>query len=392
MPPDGYAPPDRAPRYSILHVVDSLETGGLERVAVDLAIAQRDHGHRVAVFSLTGTSGLGPELHAAGIHAIAGGKRRGLDLGLLARLRAVVAGQAADIVHSHNFVPNYHAALAIAPGRMRAVLVNTCHNMGGRLSRPRLRMLYRLSLARTACVAGVGRQVADNLVARGLARPDQVSAVRNGVPMPPAPAGTLRAAARRNLDLPADALVVGCVGRLVALKNHRLLLEQVPALVQAFPRLHVLLLGDGPERDALENQARALGIAGRVHFAGSRGDVQRLLPAMDVFALPSLTEGLSIALLEACAAGLPVVASDTGGNPEIVRQGANGLLFPTNDGGALRASLLRLLGDRPLRLSLGLAAREWVMANASIDAMRGRYDQLYASALAPHGASARRRP
>src|SRR5690606_37842155 len=199
-------------------------------------------------------------------------------------------------------------------------------------------------------------------------------------------------AARAALGLPADALVVGCVGRLVALKNHRLLLEQVPALAATFPRLHVVLLGDGPERAALERQARAPGFGGRVHFAGSRHDVPRLLAGIDVFALPSLTEGLSIALLEACAAGLPVVASDVGGHPELVRHDASGLLFPADDGPALRAALSRLLGDRPLRHALGSAARAWVAANASIEAMRANYDRLYAQALAGSGRKAMRAP
>lgn len=377
--------PDGVPRrvHSVLHVVDSLETGGLERVVVDLAIAQRDHGHRVAVFSLTDTAGLGPELEAAGIPVIAGGKRAGFDLRLLSRLRGAVDAQGADIVHSHNFVPSYQAALAIAAWlRARAVLVNTCHNMGGRLARPRLRLLYRLSLARTARVAGVGRQVAEHLVASRLAPAGRVSAVRNGVPLPPAATATSRSQARAALGLPADALVVACVGRLVPLKNHRLLLDQVQELAAAFPRLHVVLLGDGPEREALERQALSLGIAQRILFAGTRRDVSTLLPGIDVFALPSLTEGLSIALLEACAAGLPVVASAVGGNPEIVRHGQTGLLVPVDDGDALRAALLRILGDRPLRHALGLAARDWVTAHASIDAMRRSYDRLYADALA----------
>src|SRR5690606_37354265 len=115
----------------------------------------------------------------------------------------------------------------------------------------------------------------------------RVSAVRNGVPLPPAATSASRRQARAALGLPPDALVVACVGRLVALKNHRLLLDQVQELVAAFPRLHIVLLGDGPERAALERQAQTLGIARRVLFAGTRRDVPKLLPGVDVFALPS---------------------------------------------------------------------------------------------------------
>ena len=122
-------------RLSILHVVDSLEFGGLERMVADISIAQQAHGHEVAVFSLTGAGDLGPGLRAAGIRVVEGGKRRGLDLAMLARLRGAVAGMRADVVHTHNFVPNYHAALALATmPLLRPTQVNACHNMGSRLS------------------------------------------------------------------------------------------------------------------------------------------------------------------------------------------------------------------------------------------------------------------
>jgi glycosyltransferase involved in cell wall biosynthesis len=208
-----------------------------------------------------------------------------------------------------------------------------------------------------------------------------VVAVRNGVPVPQSPGAIDRADARDALGVPADALVIGCVGRLVELKNHRLLLDQVPALAAMFPDVRVLLIGDGPMRASLEDRARVLGIEAHVRFTGARDDVGRLLPALDVFALPSRTEGLSIALLEACAAALPVLASDVGGNPEIVRHGRTGLLFPSDDGAALRAALVQLLADRQLRASLGSAARAWVVHSASIDAMRASYDELYAEAI-----------
>jgi glycosyltransferase involved in cell wall biosynthesis len=116
-------------------------------------------------------------------------------------------------------------------------------------------------------------------------------------------------------------------------------------------------------------------------FAGERKEVANLLPAFDIFVLPSLTEGLSIALLEAAATGLAIVASSVGGNPEIIRDGETGLLVPPADARALEAALLRLLGDAPLRAGLGQAARNWVAENASLTAMRGAYEGFYRDAL-----------
>jgi len=199
--------------------------------------------------------------------------------------------------------------------------------------------------------------------------------------MPPPADATAKRAARDALGIGQDAVLLGCVGRLVGLKNHRLLLGQVAPLARDIPALELVLIGDGPLGDELRAHAQALGIAGRVHFAGTRDDVDRLLPALDAFVLPSRTEGLSIALLEACAAGLPVVASAVGGNPEIIEDGRTGLLFPDDDGDALLATLRTLLADAPLRDRLGRDARAWVERHASLAAVRADYDAVYAQAL-----------
>jgi hypothetical protein len=131
----------------VLHVVDSLERGGLERVVVDLAIAQRQNGDDVAVFSILETAGLRPELEAAGIPVLVGAKRRSFDWNVLAALRSAAIGGGArapmDVVHAHNFVPNYYSAVALLGARHRPVLVGTSHDMGSRLSNRRLRWIYR---------------------------------------------------------------------------------------------------------------------------------------------------------------------------------------------------------------------------------------------------------
>lgn len=367
--------------FSIVHVVVTLERGGLERLVTDLAIEQARAGHRVAVFSLHDTRGFAATLEAAGIPVVIGHKRGGIDFGALRALRALVRARRADIVHTHNFMPNYYAALAMLGLRRAPPLVGTCHDMGTRLDERRLRLYYEVSLWRTARVAMVGRQVHDRFVAGGIVPARKADTVLNAVPPDRfATGGAARGQARHALGLANDDLVIGCVGRLVGLKNHALMIDLMPALLQRHPGARLVIVGGGELEPTLREQAARLGVAAQVRLTGERDQVADLLPAFDVFALPSRTEGVSIALLEACASGLAVLATRVGGNPEIIADGRTGLLVPPDDRDATLAALQRLLADAELRERLGHAARAWVKANASLDALRRRYDALYRQA------------
>ncbi len=369
-------------KLGIVHIVDSLEYGGLERVVADLAIAQAAHGHRVRIFSLCDTGGFRPLLEEANIPVIIGHKRGGADPGLIRSLRATLLDAGVDVAHTHNFVPSYYAAAATRFSGRRPALVNTCHNMGRRLANRRLRWLYQWSLARSQKIALVGMKVRDQLLSRDLVPAAKSSIVLNGIPVDrfqPSPAD--RARIRAELGIAREALVVGTVGRLVELKNQRLLLEAAALLQPSHPDLVVVLAGEGPLLDDLTALAGRLGIEDRVVFTGPRKDVPSLLNAFDIFALPSHTEGLSIALLEACAAELPLVATRVGGNDEIVQDHHTGLLVPSDDVGALRTALSDLLQDPAKRLRMGEASRRWVVEHGSIGVMRDHYDALYASAL-----------
>src|SRR5258708_11862312 len=232
----------------LLHVVDSLERGGLERVVVDLAITQCRAGDQVAVFSIQDTGGFRPELEDAGVPVIVGAKRRTLDLGGLRRLRhAALAHSGVEVVHAQNFRPNYYAAAALIAAGRHPALVGTCHDMGTRLTNRRLRWLYRWSLMRTARVAMVGRQVHDRYVTSGWVDAGRATTVRNGIPVERfGISPERRASARAQLGLPPDAIVIGCVGRLVQLKNHRLMIAGLPELVGPHPPTIRVLLGGGP--------------------------------------------------------------------------------------------------------------------------------------------------
>lgn len=375
-----HPPVSRHHPLSIVHVVDSLEVGGLERVTADLAIAQHQAGHRVTVFSLFATDGLKAELQGAGIEVIEGHKRGSLDRGALSLLRSTLRQRRAHIVHAHNFVPNYHAALASVGLATRQVC--TLHDMGARLGNARLRRLFKLSLLRTRQVAMVGSQVHRQHTASGMVSAARAHVVLNGIPVDRfVTSPQARSAARAELGLRDADLVIGCVGRLVPLKNHHRMIEVMPRLLARHPSLRLVIVGDGERAPALKELVKGMQLDECVILAGQRHNVSALLPAFDIFALPSQTEGLSIALLEACASGLAVVATQVGGNVEIIRDNQTGLLIPADDNEALLHALDRLASDADLRRELGRQASNWVRENASVQALMRAYDRVYQAAL-----------
>lgn len=364
--------------HGILHVVDSLERGGLERLVTDLAVAQQQRGHRVAVFSINQTGGFITELQAAGVPVIVGNKQGTLDLQVLKKLRQAVRDHRIDTVHAHNFVPSYYAAAALLGMPRRPVQVVTCHDMGTRLSNRRLRWLFKWSVRRTQGVAMVGQQVHDRFTQDGYVPAHKAMTLLNAVPVEDfGITPERRAAARQALGLSSDEVVVGCVGRLVELKNHLGLIRQWPDVIARHPQARLVLIGEGPLRPQIEQLIAELGLGDRVLLAGIRSDVSKLLPGLDVFALPSFTEGVSIALLEACATGLPALASRVGGNVEVIQDGVTGRLFDVQDAPALRSALLQLVGDASLRATLGQQAQAWVREHASLAALCTQYDRLY---------------
>jgi glycosyltransferase involved in cell wall biosynthesis len=183
---------------------------------------------------------------------------------------------------------------------------------------------------------------------------------------------------RRELRLPQDAWVVGTVGRLATEKDQALLVKAMIPLLGEGRRL--VIVGDGPEREALHAVIKEANAERYVQLTGARHDVARLLSAFDAFALPSRTEGLPLVLLEAMASGVPVVATSVGGIPDLVVPGVTGLLVPANDILSMRAALLSLAESPELSRELAGAARQRVLAVHSVEAMAKAYAQVYQAA------------
>ena len=365
-----------ARRIRVMFVVGNFVAGGAERHLLELW-SRIDRGRfevEIACFRREGqflaqVEGLGWPVHELGV-----GRRLYGPAGwrALARLVALVRRFRPDVVHGYLFGPNLFAVIA---GRLCAVpVVAVAKRNVDAFETPRQAWLQRIAHRGATHVTAVSEAVAATVEAMGVPRA-RITVIPNGVD------------AARFASVPADAVrtngegpVVGSVGCLAVRKDYGTLIDALALLDQRALRCRALLVGDGPEREALERRIRERGLSDRVQLLGERPDVERLLPAMDVFALSSREEGIPNALLEAMAAGRPVVATAVGGTPEVVEDGETGWLVPPGSAPLLADALERVLRDPVEAGRRAAAGRRAVLEHRSIEAMVSRHEAFYAGA------------
>ena len=317
----------------VTHVVVSLACGGLERLVVDWANARNARAPGATrIVCLDEAGELSADVQGGVIVLGAQRARRPFDVAAVRRLRRAAAET--DVLHSHNLAAQQYAVLANVCRGVRHV--HTEHgsrtHLAGVANRVRNRLLARF----TDVLVAVSDATAESVsVEQGVPR-ERIRVIRNGVTPHRAAAPDERGELRARLGLSPGACVVGSIGRLDPVKGYDRLLRAFAAAVagrvaDTGTPLTLLLVGDGAERLALERQAADLGIAASVRFAGFRPDARRCLDVMDVFVLPSRSEGLSVALLEAMSAGVPVMATAVGETARVLEDGAAGVLLPDDD-------------------------------------------------------------
>ena len=359
----------------IVHVLSSFGVGGQERVALDLAIGQQARGHDVAVVSLAGgpDGPLADEFAAAGIVTAQVPRRDGLDPLLTAKLARWLRAHRTDVVHTHNPLPLIYGAPAAR--LVGAIAIHTKHgrNPGGRAHR----LARRAAAELTSAFVAVSDVTASQARQLGDCAAHKVHVIPNGIRLERfAPSAKLRAEQREALGIPDDAWVVGTVGRLDEFKNQVLLVRALAPLLSR--RLQLVIVGDGPARGDVEAAVAALPDPRYAHVLGRRMDVDQLMPAFDVFALPSRSEGLPLVLPEAMACGLPIVATEVGGVPSVVDENDTGLLVPVDEA-ALADALGQLASDPARAKAMGRRAREAALARFSSERMVDAYLALYAA-------------
>jgi glycosyltransferase involved in cell wall biosynthesis len=371
-------------RYRILRLITWLPSGGIERKIIAVLPRLNRDLFEPHLCCLRRRGPLAEELEAAGVpvHLVRFSSR--WDPYALWRLNRFVRRIGADLVHSHMYRSNVPATAMkwLNPSLM---VVGQYHNIDTWESRAQLAMDRWLARRRDINIA-VSHAVERNVVER-LGIPDYlVRTIHNCVDLDEFHpiAAVERHAIRESLGLPAYAKMVVMVARLVPQKNQKLVLHSVAEIAASEPRVHFVFVGDGPDRQYLEELEMELMVGGNVTFLGSRTDVPQLLAAADIAILPSIREGFSNAILEAMASGLPVVASNVGGNREVIDSGISGYLVDAPDGQVNQAQFIRyvkrLVTDDSLRARMSAAALHQVR-QFSLDVMVREVEQLYLELL-----------
>jgi len=367
------------PAPLIAHVLHRLDRAGAEVLAADLA-RQLTGRYRFAFFCLDEVGSLGLELRDQGFPVVAVRRSPGLDLRVAARLRAGAREHGVALWHAHQYTPFFYAALSRGPGPRPPLLFTEHGRHYPDLRRVRRVLANRLLLRRGDRVTAVGHFVRHTLIENeGIPR-SRVEVIHNGIdPDRFVPADP--AEARAQLGLGPEQRVVMQVARFHPVKDHATGIEAFARAVDAAPDAVLVLVGDGEARPAAEALASRLGRGERVRFLGVRSGVEGLLPAADVFMLSSLSEGISVTLLEAMACRVPIVATDVGGNREVVEHGRNGLLSQRGDAQGLGHNLAMLLRDAKMRRDMGEAGRNRLLKHFSQSRMHQGYEALYGQML-----------
>ncbi len=365
----------------IVHLVYRLDFGGLENLLVERINRMPADAYRHAVVCLTDYTAFAERIQKPGVTLHALHKTPGLSLGTHAALWTLLRRLRPAILHTYNLSAIEYAPAALLAGvpiRINGAHgrdagdpdgTNRKHNLLRRLMLP----FYDCCYANSADLLAWSRSVVGVPVARSRLLSNGIDAEKFH------PRDAAHAAAVT--PFAADSIVIGSVGRIQDVKDHASLVDAFIALRAALPalreRLALLIVGDGPLLAPLRAKVEAAGIADRVWLPGARSDVADLLRAMTIFAMPSLAEGTPGSALEAMASGLPVVGTRVGGLPEVIDEGATGMLVPPAAPQAMAAALAAYVTDPALATAHGAAGRARVLRHYNMPAMVAGYQALY---------------
>jgi glycosyltransferase involved in cell wall biosynthesis len=359
-----------------MQVVLSLNPGGTERLVIDI-IRHLHPGIPMSVCCLDEPGSWAREVEALGVQVEALHRPPGFHPSVGLRLGRVAAQHGATVLHCHHYSPFVYGSVA----KLRHPGLRVLYTEHGRLSDTAPSVKRRVANAVLATLPSgvftVSEELKAHIVAEGFS-PSSVRPIYNGVSIRPLPSLSDRAERRSRLGVTPETLVIGTIARLDPVKDLSTLVSAMPAILAKHPA-RLVIIGDGPERSALEQVAAEAGVSDAVTFLGHQEGAADWLGALDVYVNCSISEGVSLTILEAMAAGLPVVATRVGGTPEVVDE-HSALLVSSRQPGALAAAVLLIASDDVRRKRMGAAARTRAEALFSIEEMVRQYRDVYLGA------------
>jgi glycosyltransferase involved in cell wall biosynthesis len=369
---------------NILHVISKLPVGGVEN-QLFMILGNYDRGKLCPlVCSLSDKGEIGKEIEDSGIEVIPLDKlKHGFDWTIVKDIYNLIKTRNVKIVRTHQYHANLYGRLAAWLAKVPCIIASV-HNVYT-IDRKIHRRIINKFLARYSdkVVAVSGTVKRDVLTYDGLAE-DKVSVIYNGIDSDSF-LNLNGSLIRSNLGISSETPVVGTVGRLTVQKGQKYLIDAVSTLRENFPQIVLLIVGDGPLRGEIEKYIKTLGLEGNVILLGTRRDIPQLLSAMDIFVLPSLWEGLGTAVIEAMAAGKPIIATDIPPLREIINSEKVGILVPVKDSNAFASSIELLLHNRTLAENLGKSAKERALSHFTIDITVHKYTNLFKDILKSKG-------
>ncbi len=363
-------------KRSILHLIDTTGPGGAETIFIQLADMMRSRGYQ-SVVVIRGAGWVQEQLESRGISPVIIDAKGSFNVSFLWSLVRLIRQHKITLIHSHLLGSNVYAAMA---GLLtRVPVVATYHGMVDVSPSERFRWIKHMAMR-----WGISRYVTvseglkANVLEQGLLRAEATTVIYNGIDISRYGL-TDKKALRQELGFSDDTIVVGCLGNVRKAKAYDILIEAAADIKKRFPRVRFVVAGhQKPDLMAeLDAQMEALDVTDRVSFIGFTEDSAAILSQLDLFLLPSVSEGFSISTIEAMATGLPVMATRCGGPEEILEHEVSGYLVESGSSKAIESGLAHLLEDAPLRQRMATKAAERAREIYSIERMLDSYDELY---------------
>jgi glycosyltransferase involved in cell wall biosynthesis len=369
------APAPEPQALSVLFVVLSLNPGGAERMAIEI-IRRLAPRVPMAVCCLDEMGAWAGEIANLGVEVIALHRRPGFHPSLGSRIADLARARQATVLHCHQYTPFVYGRIAALRQRGLGVVFTEHGRLSDSAPSTKRKVVNQVLGRLPARIYSVSEDLKRHMIREGFST-QRVGVIHNGIEPGVAPTTADREAARRALGVALDVFLVGTVARLDPVKDIATLVQAITRVRVDVPRAELVIVGDGPERQYLEQAVMRAGVSRAVHFSGHRSDIRQLLPALDVYANSSISEGISLTILEAMASCLPVVATRVGGTPEVVTDLVTGLLVPARAPELLARALLALARDPRRGTAFGLSARHLVERCFSVDVMVEKYLRAY---------------